>query len=52
MELIEIESKSCTQEDMWTASPSTLSVAQGLADSPTFSNSKNPRNFSQIININ
>ena len=30
----------------------TLSVAQGLADSPNFSSSKNPRTFSQSININ
>ena len=30
----------------------TLSVAQGLADSPIFPSSKNPRTFSQIFNIN
>ena len=30
----------------------TLSVAQWLADSPNFLSSKNPRTFSQIININ
>ena len=30
----------------------TLSVAQGLVDSPNFSSSKNSRTFSQIININ
>ena len=30
----------------------TFSVAQGLADSPNFSSSKNPRTFSQIIDIN
>ena len=29
-----------------------FSVEQGLANSPNFSSSKNPRTFSQIININ